>query len=524
MMITNEKELQVPSNDTATYYCRIDYLDQLGCDFTLHTEVRPRVPFANFEYEWIPNNCKNQVKFTSKSEVLTRIDSQEVSSGEKVENHYWSINGEVVSELTTFVYDVDSMGETLNLNLSVGISDNQCMDDSICSIEIPAIYSERNVIDTTICDGEYISTNFGGFFTDTLVVHTEKSKWCGCDSITVLDLKVLEQPEDQHVYDTICSSDVYMFNGKEITEAGEHKVRLTTTLGCDSVVILHLEKQQPIEVSISDEYRYVCADDSVLIVEYQVPQGVRAPTEYSVVFDEAAESEGFVDKQGVAVNGIDQKFIINIPKDCKPNSYTATIILKDASGICADWEFSIDFDVYYSSSILQPKFGNLITILDKTSNGGYEFEDEYQWYKNDVLIEGEEKSYLFLPEGEVFGENDCYFIVVKRKDDGVVMRTCEICPGVTTAIDDVFLSDKELLQYSLFQPGQRIDIDNISGGYVKIYTFAGQLLYSYNISLDGKDILPVKPAWAILLSIFIRKVSYYIKQNTKFVSVTKQTL
>ena len=51
------------------------------------------------------------------------------------------------------------------------------------------------------------------------------------------------------------------------------------------------------------------------------------------------------------------------------------------------------------------------------------------------------KSYLFLPEGEVFGENDCYFIVVKRKDDGVVMRTCEICPGVTTAIDDVFLSD-----------------------------------------------------------------------------------
>ena len=45
--------------------------------------MRPRIPFANFDYEWIPNNCKNQVKFTSKSEVLTRIDGVEVSSGER---------------------------------------------------------------------------------------------------------------------------------------------------------------------------------------------------------------------------------------------------------------------------------------------------------------------------------------------------------------------------------------------------------------------------------------------------------
>ena len=116
-------------------------------------------------------------------------------------------------------------------------------------------------------------------------------------------------------------------------------------------------------------------------------------------------------------------------------------MLKDDLGFCGDLQIPINFDVYYSSSILQPKFGNLITILDKTSNGGYEFEDEYQWYKNEVLIEGEQKSFLYLPEGEVFGDNDCYYLVVKRKDDGVVMRTCEICPGVTTSINDVFNSD-----------------------------------------------------------------------------------
>ena len=497
---TNEKELKVPSNDTATYYCRIDYLDQEGCDFTLHTEVRPRIPFADFTCEWIPSNCKNQVKFTSKSEVLTRIDGVEVSNGEKVENHYWTINGEVVSELTTFVYDVDSVGETLNVSLSVGISDNQCMDDTLMTINVKPIYSERYVIDTVICDGEYISTNFGAFFTDTLVVHTEKSEWCGCDSTTVLDLEVLEQPEDTHIYEIICSKDVYVFNGEEITESGEYRFRLTTHLGCDSNVVLHVEKHQPVEVSISDEYRFICADDSILIIEYQIPQGVREPTEYSVVFDENAKAEGFVDKQGISIDNTKQIFTINIPKDCKPNSYTATIALKDTSGICADWQDTIAFDVYYSSSILQPKFGNLITILDETANGGYKFEDQYQWYKNNVLIEGEEKAFLYLPEGETFGENDCYYLVAKRQDDGVVMRTCEICPGINTPIDNIYISDKTALQSSLFQSGQRITIDNLGEGYVKIYTFTGQLLKSYNLS-NGEDIFAPQETGFYLLQI-----------------------
>ena len=122
-----------------------------------------------------------------------------------------------------------------------------------------------------------------------------------------------------------------------------------------------------------------------------------------------------------------------------------------------------------------------ISIYDDNQDaayGGYEF-DEYRWFRDGVLIPDENNAFYYL-NGGVFG-SECYYLEVRRKDDGVVMRTCEICPGETTAIDDVFLSDKELLQYSLFQPGQRINIDNISVGYVKIYTFTGQLLYSYNM-------------------------------------------
>ena len=514
---TKEKEMKVPSNDTATYYCRIDYLDQEGCDFTLHTEVRPRIPFANFEYEWIPNNCKNQVKFTSKSEVLTRIDGVDVPNGEKVENHYWSINGEIVSELTAFVYDVDSLGDTLNLSLSVGISDNQCMDDSVYKIVVPAIYSERNVIDTTICDGEYIGTNFGAFFTDTLVVHTEKSKWCGCDSTTVLDLDVIEQTEPVVIYDTICSGEVYeIIEGDPITEAGEHKFRLATKeFGCDSIVILYLETILPVDVEVSDDYRYVCSDDSVLIVNYEEKDSARMVSMYSIVFDDFAKDAGFVEQQNKVIDSENKQFVIDIPNNCKPNSYSATIMLKDTLGFCGDLQIPIEFDVYYSSSIIEPKFNNLLTILDETVNGGYSFEGEYRWYKNDSLIDGETKAFLYLLDGETFAPNDCYYVVLTRKDDGVAMRSCEICPGIGTSINDIFDFDGVVIQNTLLSSGERICIDNLDDGYVNIYTLMGQLLYSYKVSSADSMVFAPEESGFYLLHILGNKEQKVYKIKVK---------
>lgn len=506
---TNDKELKVPSNDTATYYCRIDYLDQEGCDFTLHTEVRPRIPFANFDYEWIPNNCKNQVKFTSKSEVLTRIDGQEVSNGEKVENHYWSINGEVVSELTTFVYDVDSMGETLNLGLSVGISDNQCMDDSVYQIVIPAIYSETQVIDTTLCDGDWLSTNFGAFFTDTVAIHTEKSKWCGCDSTTIVDLKIVRQLEDVHVYDTFCGLDPYEYNGKLITEAGDYTFRLESSLGCDSVVVLHLEMFKPLAIEIDDIYRFVCADDSALVVEYDY--GERIPKEYSIVFDDFAKSNGFVDVEKQKLNTDQKTFSIKIPSGCRPNSYKANVIFIDNELICKDVVVPIEFDIFYSSSILEAKFDNLITVFNSENNGGYVFDEaEYRWYKNGVLLEDEKDVYLLLPEGEVFKSGDCYYLEVKRVDDNVVMQTCEICPGVNTSIENLH-TQKEFIYVNVVNLGENIHISGVEEGCVNIYTVAGQLLSTYNISYENSRFSSPSNSGFYLLQIITKTESVVYK-------------
>jgi hypothetical protein len=507
-----KKEMQVPSNDTATYYCRIDYLDQEGCDFTLHTEVRPRIPFADYTCEWIPNNCKNQVRFTSKSHVLTRIDGKDVPSGEKVENHYWSINGEVVSELSTFVYDVDSLGAEIDLHLSVGISDNMCMDDTTCHITIAPIYSERHVIDTTLCDGEYVSTNFGMFFSDTLVVHTEKSKWCGCDSTTVLDLKIIRQEEDTYVCDTICGNGVYVFEptGTEIKETGKYDFRLTSSFGCDSVVVLDLVRIPQVNASIDDFVRMACADDSVLWVEYNVLEGERGPSEYSVLFDQFAKDNGFVDKDYV-VDAENNRFRVDIPKNCRPNRYSATILIKDTTMLCGDISLPVEFEVYYSSSILHAKFGNLITVLNAENNGGYEFiEETYQWYKNGEILEGETKSYFYLPEGESFVAGDCYHLVVKRQDDGVELPTCEICPSAQTPVDNIYFAESPSLVSTMFTSGEKVYFENFESGIVNIYTVAGQLLSSQKVYSGNMDVfVPTEAGVYILQMITKENLSVY---------------
>ena len=512
---TNEKSLNVPSNDTATYYCRIDYLDQEGCDFTLHTEVRPRIPFANFDYEWIPSNCKNQIKFTTKSEVLTRVDGVEVSSGEKVENHYWSINGEIVSELTSFVYDIDSIGGEIELNLSVGISDNQCMDDTICKIVVPAIYSETIRLDTILCDGDYLQTNFGAFFSDTLAIHTEKSKWCGCDSTTIVNLKIMRQSEDVHVYDTICSTEPYVYEGKEFTEPGDYTLRLSNYLGCDSIVILHLDLKKPLGIDIVEENWFACADDSVLIIDFEYLENYRIPAKYSIVFDSFEKQNGFVDIEEQKLDTLEKKIFIKIPKNCRPNIYNANIVFKDETAICGDIVMSIDFDVFYSPSILQAKFGNLITVFDSDYNGGYLFEnDSYQWYKNGELLIGDTLSFLLLSEGEFFNGRDCYYLEVKREDDGVVIQTCEICPDVSTAIDNFFEQKKSILATIVYS-GESIQVLGVDDAKVNVYTVAGQLLSTYNVSYDDNRFVSPKYKGLYLLQIVTKTESIVYKIRVK---------
>lgn len=62
----------------------------------------------------------------------------------------------------------------------------------------------------------------------------------GCDSTVILNLKVFCNTKDTVLYDTICSGETYTFGKNLLTEANTYIDSLRTSVGCDSIVTLHL--------------------------------------------------------------------------------------------------------------------------------------------------------------------------------------------------------------------------------------------------------------------------------------------
>jgi len=62
----------------------------------------------------------------------------------------------------------------------------------------------------------------------------------GCDSVVVLNLAV-NNVLQTNIADSVCNGGTYIFNGRNLTQAGTYKDTLQAVFGCDSVVTLNLQ-------------------------------------------------------------------------------------------------------------------------------------------------------------------------------------------------------------------------------------------------------------------------------------------
>ena len=512
--VWTEQILPVESSDTATYDCVVEYIDVSGCGFNLYTSIVPRFPYSDFEWKWVPSDCENKIMFLNKGGVKTKIAGQIVESEEKLEEAMWTIKGKnwYSLDMDSVVYAVAKDGETLEVNLQVGLAGG-CNVDTTITIVVPGIHDHLDTLVEKRCPGD--CRVFNNEFLCVSGVYTEvlKNMW-GCDSVTVLDLTFFPDIEDTYVYDTICRGESLKLGGKLYSETGTYNRLLTSKQGCDSVVVLNLEVIEPLGISIDTAKQTACADESILSFEYDFVDGLRPPVIYSIVFDSLARKYGFVDQNDVAMDGLARELTITLPDNCRPNSYSANFVFTDTTSFCGDIVVPVEFDVYYSSSIFDPKFDNLIAVLDREKNGGYDFIS-YQWYKNNELLEGEINGYLYLEEGGVFDGGDCYHLVLKRADDGVVMRTCEICPNASP-VDDIVESDVNI-SATLLAKGQPILIENLDEGCVNIYSFTGQLIDRYQVNTDFIEIAAPQMSGFYLLEIKTSEYNLvyriYVKDN-----------
>lgn len=240
-IISTEKNLSVSNNDDATYYCMVEFIDRDGCGFELSASVEPRFPHADFEWEWIPENCEeNKIALINKSCVYTRIGGKDVATDEPCETFYWSINNhsdwEFLGARERVEVALPKEGGLFNVRLEVGISEGACMKDTTMVINVPRLGEYRDTIYAAICFGEsYLLNNntiicASGIYVDSLV------SVGGCDSIIVLDLTVLPTV-DVDTMITIKDGEELEFEGEIYTEAGIYHIDRFLDTVCQNITL-----------------------------------------------------------------------------------------------------------------------------------------------------------------------------------------------------------------------------------------------------------------------------------------------
>lgn len=490
-IVSRDKDLAVQSTDTSLYYCKVISQDNSDCYFVLEANLLPNYPKARFVPKWTPKDCKNYVTLQNSSAIWT--DRGE--TGKPCETFYWDFdNGTTSNDSGSPVIEIPDSGGTYNFKLVVGISEDQCQDSLIYTFKVPSIKPTRDTISAQICKGQIYPFDGKRLKISGEYISNQQNAG-GCDSITVLYLDVVSSV-DTVMYDTICAGETYVLNGQSYTKSGPCQFTTKTQGGCDSIVTVHLYVYDPIEfktvikdedegpntgeIIISDtldtwtrvvngvengrldslkagiysivyinEYGcssdtvklevkrtclkgnfgavpLICADDSTFSVEFNVQDG--SYSSYNLRFGADAKAAGFEDVDSVPNNGLIE---IAVPENVRPDTYSVTVNFYDPT--CGEHPEQLQFDIYYSNTIMAQKFNDVIALLNSKYNGGYDFTS-YQWYKNGQPIPGAIKSYIYIGPNETFNINDSYSVAVVRAGESKSIMSCALIPVTRTDV------------------------------------------------------------------------------------------
>ena len=188
--------------------------------------------------------------------IGNRVDSNEFRClvvsrmlDQTLDSTYLSINvqrNQINFNLDTIIYDTICANEIYTENgfnvygagehIRVVQSSNGC-DSTITllltvnPVQTTQLYDTISLSETYNDNG--FNTNIGGVYINTLQAVT------GCDSIVMLHLSI-DSTYYTTIFDTICDNETYTENGFNTAFAGTHENTLQATIGCDSVITLHL--------------------------------------------------------------------------------------------------------------------------------------------------------------------------------------------------------------------------------------------------------------------------------------------
>ncbi len=250
----------------------------------------------------------------------------------------------VEQQLTPIICEGDTYTSGTNTYSEAGIftenllTSNGC--DSIVTIELSVNPVFDSFIENEICFGEEISLG-GEIFTQEGVFEIQLTSVNACDSLVTLDLTVY-QPALINIEREVCDGGEVMVGNTSYSTTGTHTTTLSTSQGCDSVVVLDLIVNEEFEfineVAICDSESFEFAGqqfdetgvyefplisskgcDSLVILDLEVISEFVTSLDEAICFgstfllgDSIYSEPGLYSNQFTSVNGCDSIVELNL--------------------------------------------------------------------------------------------------------------------------------------------------------------------------------------------------------------------
>ncbi len=319
----------------------------------------------------------------------------------------------------------------------------------------------------------------------------------GCDSILRLDLTI--SPSNDSVWtDTLCRGETYYFFDQQLTEPGDYVSVQPNRFGCQNHYYLTLVEMPLPKYELAVEP--VCVDEDGMANTYQLHftyDGNIAPVSYSIRYDSAAQAIGFEDMQDQPIPAGQLTLHLPVPYFAarhqypRPGYYQAEIAFQN--GVCLSdtlMTYPFQMEMRYPSWITTQHWNDAIFIMDSTLNGGYTFS-AFQWYRNDSILYGETRPYLYDPQYLHTGAQ--YSVALTREDDQVTVRTCPITPNLSIHYDNspqqTYVS---VVPTVVAKEDAVVYILSPAPGHYKLLNPQGQLVSQGAYTPDAKNTYPVQ--------------------------------
>ena len=268
-----------------------------------------------------------------------------------------------------------------------------------------------------------------GVITESGVYHFTFTNAAGCDSIVTWYVTVTERCIDQREEFYLIGPDqTYYWAGQTLVEAGEYRDTLLhqTNEECDTVVRLHLD------ILAVDELDWKSDCDG-----FDLHLNLSDPVEkVRIAFSPEARKAGLRDT--ILMLHAAQADLHLPNAGAHAGTYSCRVSLMNGYNTLFSAPF--DFTLRYPSSVLEQAWNDVLAVLTRDFNGGYEFV-AYQWYENGVPLTGETHSYLYKPL--VMGGE---YSALLTEADGTQRMTCPLIAS----------GQREISLYPLIVPARQV--------------------------------------------------------------------